>query len=167
MRVLGGEHRDIGLLEHALGCRAVVRCERNPDAGVDAKTHALELKRLPQGLAYTLGHVGGPTQIDEWREHEAELITTQTRHGGGGFGCRGEPRTELTQHVIADVMSEAVVDLFEAIKIDHEHGEAMRGWAWLEAHDEALEKQPAVWQAGQLVGARLASALRERTQLPK
>ncbi len=58
MRAFGGEHRDIRFLQDALGSRAVVGRERNADAGVDTKTHALELERLPQGLANTFRHVG-------------------------------------------------------------------------------------------------------------
>ena len=65
MRAFGGEHRHIGFLQHGLGSRAVVRRECNPDAGVDSKTHALELKRRAQDLAHTLRHLGCLAHIDE------------------------------------------------------------------------------------------------------
>src|ERR1700682_6227575 len=151
MRVFGGEHCHISLLQHALGSRAVVGCERNPDAGVDSKTHALELKRLAQDLAHTLRHFGCCAEIDERGEHKPKFVAAQTCDRARASRGGDETRAELPQDVVSDVMSEAVVDLLEAIKIDHEHGEAMRGRSWLEAHDKALEEQPAVWQTRELV----------------
>src|SRR5579864_5619815 len=64
-------------------------------------------------------------------------------------------------------MPEAVVDLLEAIKVDHQHREAVWRGVRLETHSEPLEEEPAVWQPREVVRARLAPAVGKRAQLPK
>ena len=142
--------------------RARCRCWRQPeDSCPRAETAAATSSRTRSA---SVGRCG---RIDERGEHQAELVTTEPRDRPRGSHRRGETRAELAQDVIPDVMSEAVVDLLEAIKVDHEHGEALWRWAWLEGRGKALEEEPAVRQPGEFVGACLAPAFRERAQLPK
>ena len=130
------------------------------------KAHPLQLKRLSQDLANTLRHLDGRSRVDRRGEHEAKLVTTEACDGPAGSDGIGQPRAQLAQHVVADVVAEAVVDLLESVEIDHEHCGRFRGPKF-EGCGEALEEKTAVGEAGQLVGARLAPAVRERTQLPK
>jgi hypothetical protein len=167
MGALGCEHRHIRLLQHVLGGCAVVGRQRDADAGIDPKAHTLELERLPQSLANTCCHIGCHRRFDERGEHQAKLVAAQTRDSAGGSHRRGETRPDLAQDIIPNMVSEAVVDLLETIKIDHEHGQANRRRARLETRGETFEEEPAVGQAGEIVGASLSSALCKRSQLSK
>src|ERR1700722_5971527 len=165
MRSFGGEHCNIRLLEHRFGGRAVVWCEGDPNTGVDAKAHPIELKRLSQCFPNTLRHLGSRFWIKKWGEHHTELVATQARDRSGPSYSGGETRAKLAENVITDVVSKAVVDLLETIEVDHQHGKAVRRRVGLEAHSESLEEEPPVWQPCEVVGARLSLAVGERAEL--
>jgi len=56
------------------------------------------------------------------RDYDRKLISSESRHGVRLAQRPGDGRPDLSQKEITDVMSEAVVDLLEAIEIDEQNG---------------------------------------------
>src|SRR5262245_57219665 len=56
-------------------------------------------------------------------EHDHEFITTQARYGVSLAEAGGQSYRDFLQQLIADHMAERIVDRFESIEIQEEHGE--------------------------------------------
>ncbi len=166
MGAFGREHGHVSFLEQGLGCGAVLGCQCNADAGIDAQAHALQLKRLSQDFANAFRHLDGRSSIDRCGEHQSKLVAAEACERSAGSHGIGETWAQLAQDIVADVVAKAVVDLLESVEIDHQHGSRGFGLGF-EASGKALEEKPSVRQAGQLVGSGLSPAVRERAQLPK
>ncbi len=117
--------------------RHLVHVDRLLDAGHQAPRDRLELIRVAGVLA---------------RKHR-ELVATEPRHESVGPDRLAQPRSEIAQHLIAEVVTERVVDLLEAIEVEQHHAERLL--ALPRGRDPLVEPSPeplAVGQPGQLVG---------------
>src|SRR6202051_425054 len=66
-----------------------------------------------------------------------------------------QPAGHLTQHLIPDRMTEHIVDLFEAVEIDAQNGEALlRGRRFFERGRQAFVERRTVWQVGERIVMR-------------
>ncbi len=96
-------------------------------------------------------------------DQDGELIASQSSHGAvaanagdriGGAQARFQPSGDTHQQLIADQMPQAVVDDFEPIQVEEEHGEdviaiplgAFNGLL------QTIDKQDAIGQPGKRVG---------------
>jgi hypothetical protein len=95
------------------------------------------------------------------RQQHRELVAAQTRNRVGGAQRAPQPRRHLLQHLIAGMMAVGVVDLLEAVQIDHEQrqplfiaGRSQNGLL------EAIVQQRAIGQVGeQIVVGQVGDAL--------
>ena len=115
----------------------------------------LQLERCAQALDHLLGgeHRRARVRI---RQHQRELVATQPRHSIRGAQRLAQPECHLLQKLIPGKVAECVVDVLEAIQVDHTQRErptiALRHADGL---GQAVLQQQPVGQAGQTVVQRL------------
>ena len=94
-------------------------------------------------------------------EHD-ELVSAQARQQLVLAEAARDPGADLAQQLVARLVTQGVVDLLEAVQVEHEHRDVLAaGQAGVQADEEATPVQ----QAGELVGAGLATCLAERADL--
>ena len=84
-----------------------------------------------------------------------ELVAAEPRERVVVAHAGAEPRPDLAQHLVAGMVAQRVVELLEAVEVDEQERELV---AARDRRLEAVEQVPAVAQAGQVVGQRLALA---------
>ena len=105
----------------------------------------------PQALGDHPGEVG-VRAVEDDRELVAADPREQVVRAQGDLQARRDERQQL----VAVVMAERVVDVLEVVEVDDEQRQRAVGLAVAQRALEALVERPAVGDAGQLVGARLA-----------
>ena len=118
---------------------------------------AVEGEGLEQRLLESLGDATAGFLVRA-RAQDGELVAAQARGGVGRAQHPDEPIPELLEEHVADVVAHGVVELLEAVEVEHEHGRRIVGRG-RDAAVERLEERPPVGQAGELVGAGLAAGL--------
>ena len=154
VRALGGVHRDVGVLEQRLGVLAVVGVERDPDAGLDLDGELLELEPLGDRLAHAGAGLDRRVGAADVGDQHRELVAAEAGDGVAGAQVSSAARRRAQQQV-AVVVAERVVDLLEAVEVDHQHGE-LRGLARgeLDRLVHAVVEEHAVGQFGDVVVQR-------------
>ncbi len=113
---LGPVHRGIRLLQHHRRLAA----DGDPDARCDRELAALELDRSADRLEQTLGHLDGFRRLGDRRDHDRELVSTETRSTVACAQRALQPLAERRKHVVADVVPPAVVDVLEVVEVDEQ-----------------------------------------------
>ena len=93
-------------------------------------------------------------------QQDRELVAAQARNGIRRAQIRAQTRADLTQQVVADVVTEGVVDRLEVGEVHDQHRDGFAG-AWLaqELLLQAFDEERAVRQAGQQIVEQLVLAL--------
>ena len=122
------------------------------DAGGDAGAHrlAVDLEFLCQRLGKLRGQ-----RLAGFRllavDDQAELVAGQPRHHAAARRLL-QPARHLDQHLVADRVTEHVVDFLQAVEVDAEHGEFLVGaGAGLDHLRQRLQEGGAVRQVGEAV----------------
>jgi hypothetical protein len=86
-------------------------------------------------------------------EKNREFVPPQAGHRVARAQEHAQSLPELDEQLVTRRMSKAVVDALEAIEVQKEHGERPLGIPPLlfQREAEAIEKERAVWQAGQRI----------------
>src|SRR5207248_159458 len=95
-------------------------------------------------------------------EQDGELIAAQSSDRVGRPQATFKPPRERDQQVVADTVTEAVVDVLEAVEINEEDGEQVVGAAArvLDGEAEVVEQERAIRQPRQrIVKGRMAEVL--------
>ena len=160
LAALGRVHRDVGVLQELASGLAVVRVERDADADADLEDQAVDAERLGQRIDQALGHPARGREIGRARQQHRELVAAQPRHGVDPAQRPLQPRTDLGQQQVAEVMPESVVDVLEAVEVEqqhrHRHPGALGG---VDRHVDPVVEQGAVGQGGERVVQREALEL--------
>jgi hypothetical protein len=137
----------------------VRRVQRDADAARHVELQRVDRDRALELLEDAFGEQDGGRLVLEVRQHQAELVPAQTRHHVIGSKGGGQPRTDLLQEQIAEVMAERVVDLLEVVEVD-QHDRDERGIRVLgDGLAELLLEQDPVRQVGQRIMQRLVLVL--------
>ena len=151
-RLLGLVHRDVGALQQRVGVGAVLRAERGADARVHHDLEPVDLERVLERDADPAPDLGRARQPGAGQQ-QRELVAAEPRDEAvrrrpppAGAGRAG-------QQPVAGVVAERVVELLEAVEVDHRDGQRSPSPS-LELRREALVEQAAVREPGQLVGQR-------------
>ena len=94
-------------------------------------------------------------------QQQRELVAAEARDQPGLADDLLQARAELRQQPVAGVVAERVVELLEAVEVDHRDRQR-RVVAAAELAVEALVEEPAVREPGQLVGQRQLAARVQR-----
>lgn len=130
--LFGMVHRDVGVLQQNLRIVAVVRKDRDADAGADDHGLATDVERLVEPLEHALGDPHGIVGAVDLAQHDRELVAAETRQGrgrtfvvqpGDDVGIAqtvDEALGEPPQQAVARVVTEGVVDQLEAVEIEEQ-----------------------------------------------
>ncbi|MNJ58494.1 hypothetical protein D3C77_541270 [compost metagenome] len=90
------------------------------------------------------------------RQENDELVTAQASHGIDVSNLFFQALGDAFEQQVTDGMTETVVDMFEAVQVEEQHGSlAFRGLGAGEGSLQAALEQGAVWQSGERIMVRL------------
>ena len=146
-------HRKLGILEHLFGAVRLAVGERNAHRGGEEDLAVVERDRRAQRPAQRLGEGDDALGFLLRQEDQRELVAGEPRQRVLRLEQPPEPARERQQDRVADRDADRVVDLLEAVEVDHHHrrldlridlGERQYGL-------EPVDEQLAVGQAGEIV----------------
>jgi hypothetical protein len=121
--LLGRVHGRVGVAEQAVELLTLVP-QGDPGAGLGQDLTAVHHDWVadpckdPAGHGLGLGLVGG-------REDDRELVATDPGRGVGRSKAGPQPVGHLDQNVVAGGVAQVVVDLLEAVQVEHGDGEVL------------------------------------------
>ncbi len=150
-------HRELGVLEHLLGAARLSVGERDPHRRGEEDLAVVEGDGRAQRLAQRLGEGDDALGLALRQQNERELVAGEARQRVLRLQQAAEPARERQQDRVADRDADGIVDLLEAVEIDHDHGRLDRrvGLGEGEHAFEAVEEQLAVGQPGEVVVHRV------------
>ena len=152
---LGLVHRRIGVLEQRLRFGARVRRDADSYGDGDVERLPIDRKRLFQRTQAALGDRHRRGGILKPGKEEHELVASPPCEGIAFSNARFELGSDELEQRVAHAVSERVVDVLEAVDVDHQHGEHRALAAGLrKPAGEALVEQEPVRQRGQMIGPR-------------
>ncbi len=145
----GKVHRKIGVAKQIVGVVLRALAEGDADAGPH-RSRSLSWRRnvgvraSAMRSATYLRCFGHRSRLDEHRE----LVATEAGDGVTGPGGRFEPAGDGDEQVVSGRVPEAVVDGFEVVDVQEEHGDRVdAAVASVHGVGEPVEEQGAVGQA--------------------
>ena len=155
---LGVIHREFGVLEHLLGAVRLAFGERQADRGGEEDFAVVEGDRRAQACGACVSakatmRAGSLSDI----RISGELVARQPRQRVLRLEQPGQPARDGEQDRIADRDADRIVDLLEAVEIDHQHRrpDLRVGAGKGEGRLHAVDEQFAVGQAGEIVVHRV------------
>ena len=118
---LGVIHRELGVLQPFLGVLRLAVAERQADRAGEEDFAVVEGDRRAQRAADGFGERGDARGVALRQDDEAELIARQTRQRVLRLDQPAEPARQRQQDRVADRHADGIVDLLEAVEIDHHH----------------------------------------------
>ena len=135
---LGGVHREVGVLDQLVEFGAVLRRQRDADAGVGREMMAEALIGLPDRLV-DAGHefldVGAAA--DRGLDHR-EFVAAEAGDQVARLDAVLEAGRDRLQKLVADMMSERVVDALEFVDVDIEQRELLAADGLAEARARSV-----------------------------
>ncbi|MNL02295.1 hypothetical protein D3C87_1227960 [compost metagenome] len=149
---LGAVHRGVGVLDQCGNVAAILRIEAGADTGADEKLVFAGLERRGETIEQFGGDVVGIAGLLQARQQNDEFVTPQARHGVDVTQLLLEAHGNALEQQVADRVAEAVVDVFEAVKVEEQHGALATVFLLVvERRQQTAFEQRAVRQAGQRV----------------
>ncbi len=154
---LGMIHADLGVLDHLLGLDLLAVVHGDADRRGEERLLLAERDRRAERPADRLGKGRDPLRLRLGDQQEGELVAGQARQRILRLEQPGQAAGDGEQDRVADRRAEVVVDLLEAVDVEHEDRRP-RGALGLGAGDRRLEPveiELAVGQAGEVVVDRI------------
>ena len=151
---LGAVHRQIGVLDQLIEIGAVLRRQRDADAGIGREMMAEALIGLPDRLVnprHEFHDVGAVA--DAGLDHR-KFVAAEPGDQIGRLDAVLDAGGDGLQQFVADMMSERVVDALEFVDVDIEQGELLAPAGLLKLALDLFAEQHPVRQVGQRVVMR-------------
>ena len=119
--VLGGVERKVDIADQLVAVGAMLGRERDADRGADH--HALALNRigLRERVDDFLRHVAERVAVLVAGDDHLELVAAQTPAAPMAVDRALEPLGDLLEQRVARRVAERIVDMLEAVEIEHQH----------------------------------------------
>ena len=122
-------HRRVGVAHEVVSRdhRLVRLRHGHGDAEARAHDELLRLEADGHGERFhdAIGQIGDGLQTRGVLQEHRELVTAEARRGVGRTDRVDEPPADLTQHLVAHGMPEAVVDGLEVVEIEEDHADRL------------------------------------------
>mmetsp|Transcript_6689 Transcript_6689/g.27999 ORF Transcript_6689/g.27999 Transcript_6689/m.27999 type:complete len:689 (+) Transcript_6689:1417-3483(+) len=146
---LGGIHGQLGAAQQQVDVLAMLGKQGDADAGAQVDGFVVDLQRLLEVLQDGQGRLAGGARVGLGQQHR-ELVARQPReHRMGRRAQRLQALGHALQQPVPDLVAEHVVDMLEAVQVQHQHG--ARRVAVVEVVLQELRETGAVGQQRQLV----------------
>ena len=149
---LGGVHREVGVLDQLIEFGAVLRRQRDADAGIGREMMAETVVRLPDRLVNPRDEFHDVGAVADTGPDHRKFIASQPGDQVGWFEAVLDAGGHGLQQFVADMVPERIVDTLELVDVDVEQGERPAGILKL-ALDPLAEQHP-VRKIGQRVVMR-------------
>ena len=162
-QALGGVHGLVSGLEQVGRVLRVLRKQRDANAGRHKVGLTLQLVMLGHGVDQRLRHTRRPLAVLHVLQDDRELVAPQPRHRIGTAGAGLQPLGHLLQQLVAPVVAQGVVDVFEMVQVNEQQRKLRAGLLRvLHALLQPVLEQGAVGQRGQRIeiGQRVVVPLR-------
>ena len=152
--LLGTIQREVGILEQRVAVGAVVRADRDADAGPGSDLMPIDEQRAAHLIEDRLRQSARAIDIVMIGEDDRELVAAKPRDDCIAGDTR-EDVAHLAEQSVADRVAERIVDPLEPVEIEAQQGRALSAFErTLQFGLELLAEIGAVWQAGQRVVER-------------
>src|SRR6516165_6860434 len=101
--------------------------QRDPNRSGEKQLAVVEGDGRTQSFAQRLGKVDDALGFPLRQQNESKLVARESRKGVLRLQQPSEPPRQRQQNRIADRDANGIVDLLEAVEIDHDHGRLDRG----------------------------------------
>ena len=118
---LGVVHAHLGVLDHLLGLVLLAVVHGDADRGGEEDFLLAERDRRAQRAAHGFGEGGDPLRLAFGDQQEGELVAGEARQRVLRLEEARQAARDGEQDRVADRDAEAVVDLLEAVDVEHEH----------------------------------------------
>ena len=146
-------HRQLGVLDDLVGQRRGRVGQRQADRGGQENLAVVERDRRADGLADGLGKGGDLGGVGFRHQHQAELVPGEPGQRVLRLQDPGQAPRQRQQDRIADRDADGIIDLLEAVEVDHHQGRPQRRHRLRQIGDgaEPVDEQFAIGQAGEIV----------------
>ena len=156
---LGAVHRRVGCAQQVVGSGPVGGHEGQADAHPDREWKAVDDDRSDELIAKPLDHLQRRLLRADLGEQHRELVATDAGHD-----CRvGRGPCELVsdpdQHLVAGLMTELIVDAFEAVEVHQQHRATRVVGLRIEEAAEMVVERASIEQMGEPVVIGLVRTL--------
>ena len=161
-RFLRRVHRDVCMTEQQVGVLGVRRVQRDPDAAGDIEIELLDTDRPAEAFDDTAPRRRQAVSSSGRSARSTPNSSPPSRGHQVAVAQRlRDPRPDRREQLVAEVVSEGVVDLLEVIEVHQHHADlAARLLGFRDRlHEAPLEEQP-VREVGEVVVQRLILVLR-------
>ena len=143
--------RQIGIADEFVRRPSVLGIHRHAHAGADRHAMAMDMKLLRKLRDHALGQLLGVLAAAGIGLQDDELVAAEAGDQHALLRASLQPLGDAAEQLVADGMSERVVDGLEAVEIDAVNGEGARATLLGKQGVHLVGQQPAVRQAGQRV----------------
>ena len=151
---LGAVHRQIGVLDQLVEIGAVLRRQRDADAGVGRELMAEALMGLPDRLVDPRHEFDDVVAVAGRGLDHGEFVAAEPGDQVGRLEAVLDAGGDGLQQFVADMVSERVVDALEFVDVDVEQRELLAADGLLQLALDLLAEQHPVRQVGQRVVMR-------------
>ena len=151
---LGAVHRQIGILDQLIEIGAVLRRQRDADAGIGRELVTEAFIGLPDRLMNARHEFHDVARVPDGGLDHRELVAAQPRDMIGLADAAPDAGGHGLQQFVADMMSERVVDALELVDVDIEQCELLAAAGSLQLAFDLFAEQHPVRQVGQRVVMR-------------
>ena len=151
---LGGIHRQIRVLQDLVEIGAVLRRQRNADAGVGGDLVTEAFVGLPDRIEHPRHELGDVGHGLDRGLNDREFVAAEARDEIARSDALPEGDGHRFQQFVADQMSERIVDALEFVDVEVKHGELVAGGEGGEFALQPVMEQGAVRQIGQRIVMR-------------
>ena len=154
-KLLGAVHRHVGVLEQAFRIVAVVGINRDADRRRHIDLVLLDLERLSDGFLKLLRDAIEHRGVVEILDDDHELVASEPRQQVGCAQGLRQGGGDAFEQLVADAMSQSVVDVFETVEIDEHYADPSAAALGLcDRLREPLLQQQSVRQSRQRIACR-------------
>ena len=122
--LFGDEHRDVRIVQQFLGGAAVLRVNRDTDRCRDVGHGTIAFDRLPHRGQQPVDQFFDSVEILDTGDQHGEFVAPESADDVVLARSVLKPGRDGRQHDVPEAMPEAVVDLFEGVEVDPQHGKA-------------------------------------------
>ena len=147
-RRFGGIHRQVRILQNLIEIDAVLRRQRDADAGVRGHLVPETLVGLPDRIENPRHELGDFSRSFDRGLNDREFVAAEARDEVAGCNAPAQAGGYGFQQFVANQMSKRIVDAFEFVDVDVEHRQLRARSNAIQFLFQLLVKQRAVRQVG-------------------